>query len=401
MISRQLIRHVNGGAARFTPSLHIKSFSSTPARSADFSHTIIGGGVVGLAVAASLAKQSPSNSVLLVERNPAVGMETSSRNSEVIHAGIYYPPESLRTELCIRGKELIYSTAQEAGVDLKNCGKWIVAQNDDELSYLEKMHERVSALGVPIEWVSDADRKRLEPDVKATAGALNSPTTGIISAHSLMLYLEGEFENNGGTIALLSDVTGLEYKNNEYLLTVESEGEKSEITSAAVVNSAGLAAPKISNMLLPEDCHVTAYYAKGNYFSYSASKPHTNRLVYPCPSSQASLGTHLTLDLGGRIKFGPDLEWVDSPNDLQVNGSRLDEVYEAVTTYLPTVERQHLQADYAGIRPKITGPDQKGVFQDFVIRQEDDFPGFINLLNIESPGLTSSMAIGEKVAKMV
>lgn len=356
---------------------------------------------MGLAVAASLAKQSSSNSVLLLERNSAVGQETSSRNSEVIHAGIYYPPESLRTELCIRGKELIYSTAQEAGVELNNCGKWIVAQNESELSYLEKMHERVTALGVPIEWVSDKDRASLEPDVKATAGALNSPTTGIISAHSLMLYLEGEFENNGGTIALLSDVTGLEYKNQEYVLRVESEGEVSEITSAAVVNSAGLAAPQISNLLLPKERHVTAYYAKGNYFSYSASKPHTNRLIYPCPSSQASLGTHLTLDLGGRIKFGPDLEWVQSPTDLQVNGSRLDEVYEAVTTYLPTVEKKHLQADYSGIRPKITGPDQKGVFQDFVIREEDGFPGFVNLLNIESPGLTSSMAIGEKVAKMV
>ncbi|KAG5354653.1 L-2-hydroxyglutarate oxidase LhgO [Yarrowia sp. B02] len=308
MISRHVARQVGAASARFAPALYKKNFSSTQCRSADFSHTVIGGGVVGLAVAANLAKKSPSNSVLLLERNPAVGMETSSRNSEVIHAGIYYPPESLRTELCIRGKELIYSEAQEAGVELNNCGKWIVAQSEDELSYLENMHARVSSLGVPIEWVSDADRKRLEPDVKATAGALNSPTTGIISAHSLMLYLEGEFENNGGTIALLSDVTGLEYKNQEYLLTVESEGDKSEITSAAIVNSAGLAAPKISNMLLPEDRHVTAYYAKGNYFSYSASKPHTNRLIYPCPSSQASLGTHLTLDLGGRIKFGPDLE---------------------------------------------------------------------------------------------
>lgn len=354
-----------------------------------------------MAVAAALQKQSPSNSVLLIERNEAVGQETSSRNSEVIHAGIYYPPESLRTELCIRGKELIYGPAQDAGVDLRNCGKWIVAQNDQELEYLQNMKKRVESLGVPIEWVSEKQRKELEPDVKATAGALNSPTTGIISAHSLMLYLEGEFENNGGTIALGSNVTALSRENGEYLLTVESAGESSDITSTAVVNSAGLGAPQLSNMLLPEDRHVTAYYAKGNYFSYSASKPHTNRLIYPCPSSQASLGTHLTLDLGGRIKFGPDLEWVESEKDLQVNGSRIDEVYEAVITYLPSVEKEHLTPDYSGIRPKITGPDQKGVFQDFVIREEDGFPGFVNLLNIESPGLTSSMAIGEKVASIL
>ncbi|KAK9364757.1 putative FAD-dependent oxidoreductase [Lipomyces kononenkoae] len=368
---------------------------------ADFSHLVIGAGVVGLSVAARLARGR--GAVLLVDRHSAIGTETSSRNSEVIHAGLYYPPDSLKTKLCVTGKKMLYKVCEEAGIPYRNCGKWIVAQTDAEQEYLESMQEKARQLEIPTEMVPLSRAKAIEPAVTARKAILSSPTTGIVSSHSLMAYLLGKFEASGGDLALNTTVSGIEFDASRGLYTVqfnagdEKRGSESmELKFENVVNSAGLSAPLVSNMLLPPERHLTPYYAKGSYFSYGSSRPKTQRLIYPCPAGHAGLGTHLTLDLGGRLRFGPNVQWVTSPDDLVPEGSQLEEVYAEVARYLPQVDKASLSPDYAGIRPKISGPDHKG-FTDFIIRKEEGFPGFVNLLGIESPGLTSSLAIGDMV----
>ncbi|ANB14228.1 FAD-dependent oxidoreductase, putative [Sugiyamaella lignohabitans] len=363
----------------------------------DFSHLVIGGGVVGLAIAARLARTA-ANSVLLVERHSQVGTETSARNSEVIHAGLYHPPESLRTKLCIKGKNMLYEVASKSGIEYKQCGKWVVAQDEKQHEYLHKMYQRARDFtGVPLEWVSLSKASQLEPSIIAKAAILNSPTTGIVSAHSLMTYYEGQIEQHGGDIALNTAVVAIrQNETSGYTVSCKSDDSSDpiELTATCVINSAGLNAPNISNLLLPKERHVTAYYGKGNYFAYTHSQPKVNRLIYPCPSDHGSLGTHLTLDLNGRLKFGPDFEWVNSADDLQVNGQNLETVKQEISKYIK-LDTSALVADYAGIRPKITQDSSK--FHDFVIREEHGFPGFVNLLNIESPGLTSSLAIAEYV----
>lgn len=393
-----------------------KRFFSTTTykRSADFTHAIIGGGVVGLAIGAELSKQ-PGNSVVIIEKHPECGTETSSRNSEVIHAGIYTPIDSLKTKLCILGKKLIYTEAKSSGVEMRNCGKWIVAQTDDQLEYLQKIHERSKQLDVNTEFLSLSKAKEIEPYINANKGILHSPTTGIISAHSLMNYLTSIFQDNGGEIAVGTKVTGLSFDQHAKEYTIDTketdegdlsgdadtEEEPVSIKANIVINSAGLYAPDISNLLLPSERHIKAYYAKGNYFSYTLSQPKIQRLIYPCPTpGVASLGTHLTIDLGNQIKFGPDIEWVDNPTEFKVNSSNLNDAFIEVKKYFPSISKEHLIPTYAGIRPKLIGPGDKS-FQDFVIREEEGFPGFINLLGIESPGLTSSMGIAKYVKDLL
>lgn len=378
--------------------MKVTNILRTANRASDYSHLVIGGGVVGLAIGSRLSKIG-SNSVLLVEQHNELGTETSSRNSEVIHAGIYHPPNSLRTKLCIRGKHLLYELGEKYGIEMKKCGKWIVAQDDSQYKFLEQMYIRSKEIGVRLEWIPLEKAKELEPAVIAKAGILHSPTTGIVSAHSLMSYLEGSMQSNGADISVNTKVTGIEYQGNSngYIVNCQSGGEETSIKADNVINCAGLHAPDISNMVLPEDRHIKAYYAKGNYFSYTSSKPTVSRLIYPCPNDFASLGTHLTLDMAGRLKFGPDLEWVESPDDLSVNGENLDAAIEEIKKYFD-LDSSHLVPDYAGIRPKIVNTTK---FQDFVIRQEAGLPGFVNLLNIESPGLTASTAIAEYVENLL
>ncbi|KAK9457172.1 putative FAD-dependent oxidoreductase [Dipodascopsis uninucleata] len=372
---------------------------------ADFSHLVIGAGVVGLSIASRLAQAG--GRVLLVERHAAIGTETSARNSEVIHAGIYYPEDSLKTKLCIRGKSMLYHVCEKYGIGYKNCGKWIVAQTDDEHTFLEAMHAKAQSLKVPTEFVTEKQARNLEPAVRARRAILNSPSTGIVSAHELMMYLQGKFENHGGDLALGTKVKALDFDRSRGLynvkFSVSDDGEEldeMDLKFENVINSAGNSAPLISNGILPADRHVLPYFAKGSYFSYNLSTPKTERLIYPCPAGHAGLGTHLTLDLGGRIRFGPNVEWVSSPDDLAANGSQLGEVFDEVQRYLPDIDKTGFSPDYAGIRPKIAGPEKKG-FTDFYIKHEPDFPGFINLLGIESPGLTSSLAIGEYVHELL
>lgn len=377
----------------------------------DFTHTVIGAGAVGLAIASNLVKMSPKHKVLLIEKNEEYGQETSSRNSEVIHAGLYYPPDSLKTKMCIRGKEMIYERRE--AIPLKQCGKWVVAQNEQEMEYLHKLHYKARHLGVPTEFIPPNLAKVDEPAVTARCGVLNSPTTGIVSAHGLMDFLATEFQNGvaEGSLVLGTKVVDIQYLKGREIFEIQTTSRDADddedtefiVKSKYVINSAGLYAPEITNMVLPKEEHIKAYYAKGNYFSYAGPNIHIDRLIYPCPThGVASLGTHLTLDMGGQIRFGPDLEWVNSLYDgvYKVNEHNLNAAVDAVQQYIPLIRREYLHGSYTGIRPKLVGPG--GEFQDFVVREEKEHaPGMISLLGIESPGLTSSMALGEYVSNML
>lgn len=404
-----------------TPRRHARPFSvtSTTRHQADFTHAVIGGGVVGLAIAQQLARRGSASgsttTTLLLERHGAVGTETSSRNSEVIHAGIYYGAGSLKTELCIRGRERLYALCVAHGVPHRRTGKWIVAQTEAQLAALRRIHDFCAReAGVPVRWVGREEASRREPAVRADAGVLESPTTGIVDSHALMLCLLARFEQAGGTLALGSAVEAVEPLLGDgapgsrgWRLSVRdaATGEVSTVTAETLVNSAGLGAVAVHNMIVPPSRRRQMYYAKGNYFSYAARSPRVGTLIYPAPEpGHGGLGTHLTLDLAGRIRFGPDVEWVDSPHDLAVNAARLPQTIEEVKKYLPGLDETQLQPDYAGIRPKLgkLGAVAQGKgFVDFVIQKEEGYQGWINLLNIESPGLTSCLAIAEKVEQLL
>lgn len=380
-------------------SLATSSSTITP----DYSHAIIGGGVVGLAIASELSKVK-GNKVLLIEKNHRTGMETSSRNSEVIHAGLYYPTDSLKAKLCIEGNHIIYNelNPRKTGVDWIKCGKWIVAQTDFEDAILEDMYYKAKHdLGLPVELIPSHKSQWLEPAITVERSILSSPTSGIIDSHSLMEYLTTVIEENDGEVVIGTKVIDVNYNNAVYTLlcqeTVNESNEKVEINAENVINASGLYADQVANMLLPPERHVKQYYARGNYFKLTQSTPPVRRLIYPVPPKNGkSLGTHLTIDLDNQIRFGPDLEYIDSPDDYTVNLANLKPAYEAIRRYYPHIQPEDLEAAYSGIRPKLAGPEDKG-FKDFYIKEEEGFPGFVNLLGIESPGLTSSLAIGRYV----
>lgn len=392
--------------------MFLRSFSTSIARSADFSHVVIGGGVVGTAIASELQAKS-GNFVALVEQHQQLGMETTSRNSEVIHAGLYYPGDSLKAQFCIRGKEWIYKLDPLIVPHMK-CGKWVVAQTEQEKEYLTKLETNAKALCVPVSFISAKQAKKMHPLIRAEALVLESPSTGIVSAHDLTLFFHTAFENAEGTVATNTRVENITYESliPQYRLTCteQGSGEQFEITTDNIVNSAGLHAQKISNLLLPPERHFTSYFAKGSYFTYAPKVPLatskiTSKLIYPCPNPNASsLGTHLTFDLGGQLRFGPDLEWVDeSVQDADllnydVTSQNIKEAQKAIATYFPSITVDQLQPSYSGIRPKLVSKEEnKKLFADFYVKQEEGFPGFVNLIGIESPGLTSSWAIAEYV----
>jgi L-2-hydroxyglutarate oxidase LhgO len=394
-------------------------FSTSIASRADFTHVVIGGGAVGLAISRQLQSRHGA-STLLIEQHGAVGTETSSRNSEVIHAGLYYGLDSLKTELCIQGRLMLYRLCEEQNIPFRNTGKLVVAQNEAEWAALKKIHEFSKEIEVPTSLISSEEVKSREPAVQAKAGALFSPTTGILDSHSYMQFLHGDFEDRGGVAAFRSTVTRVVPRNNgtdgwevwTKPTTSSREHEQGQdsaeetcVIAGTLINSAGLHAVPLSNSILPKDRHITPYYAKGSYYSYSASKPRTKTLIYPAPKvGHAGLGTHLTLDMGNRIRFGPDVEWVDSPTDYSVSDKHLAAALDDICEYLPGIDRDSVALDYAGIRPKLDKASAvasgKG-FKDFYIKKEDGFHGFVNLLGIESPGLTSSLAIAELVEKLL
>ncbi|KAI1122136.1 FAD dependent oxidoreductase [Nemania abortiva] len=402
----------------------IRPFTSTAPVRADFTHVVIGGGVIGLATARALAHRTSGSafgaSTLLLERHASIGTETSSRNSEVIHAGLYYGAGTLKTRLCIRGREKLYAFCASHRVGHANTGKWIVAQDDAEREALERLHAACrDEIQVPTRWVGEREARETEPSVRAATGVLESPTTGIVDSHGLMVALQGELEDAGGVVALNSTVAGIEPLcapsssgaasrpgSGGWRLTVRDSntGESSTIEADTIVNSAGLGAAEIHNMIVPPSRHTRLYYAKGNYLSYNASSPRVRRLVYPVTLPGAGgLGTHLTLDLAGRIRFGPDVEWVDDPSDLAVNTARFPNMLAAVRRYLPGIDERALSPDYAGIRPKLGKAGAVGAgkgFFDFHIKMEDGYAGWVNMLGMESPGLTSSIAIGDYVSDL-
>jgi L-2-hydroxyglutarate oxidase LhgO len=357
---------------------------------------VIGAGVVGLAVARALALQG--REVMVLEAAEGIGTGTSSRNSEVIHAGIYYAQGSLKARLCVQGKEMLYAFCAERGIAHRRCGKLIVATSAPQVAQLQGIIDKAAANGVhDLVLLSRAQARAMEPELECVA-AVHSPSTGIVDSHALMLALQGELENAGGLVALNSPLARAECLQEGIVLVAE---DGTQLQAATVVNAAGLHAPALARRFAGLDArHVpTAYYAKGNYFTLSGRSPFS-RLIYPVPEA-AGLGVHLTLDLGGQAKFGPDVQWVDSPDDLVVDAARGEAFYAEVRKYWPRLADGALVPGYAGIRPKIQAPHEPA--RDFLIQgpAEHGVAGLVNLFGIESPGLTSSLAIGAQVAALL
>jgi len=357
---------------------------------------VVGAGVVGLAIARELALQG--REVLVLEQADAIGTGTSSRNSEVIHAGIYYPRGSLKALLCVQGKALLYAYCAERGIAHRRCGKLIVATSAEQLAQLDKVLAMALGNGVDdLQWLTRAQAQQLEPALECV-GALLSPSTGIVDSHALMLSLQGDMENAGGALAVNSGLDSARCTDRGIEL-LASDG--TPLLARVVVNAAGLAAPMLARRfqgLAPEHLP-TPHYAKGNYFTLAGRSPF-DHLVYPVPEG-AGLGVHLTIDLGGQAKFGPDVQWVDSPTDLVVDPARGEAFYAEVRKYWPALQDGALLPGYAGIRPKLQ-PAQAGP-ADFVIQgpQAHGVAGLVNLFGIESPGLTSALAIARQVAGML
>lgn len=362
---------------------------------------VIGAGVVGLAVGRALAQAG--HEVVCAEAQGAIGQGVSSRNSEVIHAGLYYTPGSLKARLCVRGKDLLYQLCASHGVDHRNCGKLVVANSEDDVAALRSLQDRAIANGVPVQWLDGAQARRLEPELRCSA-ALLSPTTGIVDSHGLMLALQGDMEKAGGLVALGSPVQGAQLGQGaqDHVLRL---GDGSELACGLLVNAASLHACALARKfegLAPQ--HVPrAFFAKGSYFGLAGKSPFA-RLVYPAPAD-AWLGVHLTLDLGGQAKFGPDLQWleVEAPEqiDYTVDPSRAQGFYADVRRYWPGLPDGALVPSYSGVRPKIYGPGERA--PDFRIDGPalHGVPRLVNLFGIESPGLTSALAIAEEVAAVL
>ena len=354
---------------------------------------VIGAGVVGLAVARRLAIEG--REVVVLEAEEAIGTHTSSRNSEVIHAGIYYTPGSLKARLCVPGKQALYRYCEAHGIGHRRCGKLIVATSEAQRPALEKLHAQALANGVDdLQWLTGEQARALEPQLACVA-ALISPSTGIIDSHGLMLAIQGDAEERGTAIAFRSPVEGGRLVTEAIELEVGGE-QRMRIQARCVVNSAGLNAQRVATSLagFPASHVPPCHYAKGNYYSLSGRSPFS-RLIYPIPEL-AGLGVHLCLDLSGQARFGPDVEWVEAI-DYRVEPRRADAYYREIRRYWPKLAEGALQPGYAGIRPKIQAPGEPAC--DFLIEGPRDHgvAGLVNLFGIESPGLTASLAIADHV----
>lgn len=357
---------------------------------------VIGAGVVGLAVARALAMQG--REVLLIEAGDAIGTQTSARSSEVIHAGIYYPQGSLKAQLCVQGKVLLYAYCRERAIAHRQCGKLIVATQADQLPALESLRARALRNGVADLALLDAAQARaLEPAVHCV-GALHSPSTGIIDSHALMLSLLADMEAAGGVLALNSPVALMRYAQGAIELEAK---DGTRLHARCVVNSAGLDAIALAHRTQGLDAAriPKAFFAKGQYFSVARRSPFS-RLIYPMPSP-GGLGIHLTLDLAGQARFGPDVQWVEDSSDYAVDPARAAVFADEIRRYWPELPEGALQPAYCGIRPKIAGPADPAA--DFCIQgpSSHGIPGLVNLFGIESPGLTSCLALGARVAQLL
>ena len=357
---------------------------------------VIGAGVVGLAVARALALQG--REVMVLEAADAIGTQTSSRNSEVIHAGIYYPQGSLKARLCVQGRQMLYAYCEARGIGHRRCGKLIVATHEAQQAQLQAIQAKAAANGVTdLVLLTREQAVAMEPALHCVA-ALHSPSTGIVDSHALMLALQGDLEHAGGMVVLNAPLARAQVRADGLMLEMQ---DGTQLIANSVINAAGVHAPAVARTFEGLDArHVpAAYYCKGNYFTLSGRSPFQH-LIYPVPEA-AGLGVHLTVDLGGQAKFGPDVQWVESPDDLVVQPARGEVFYAEVRKYWPALPDGALLPGYAGIRPKINAPHE--VASDFVIQGPavHGVPGLVNLFGIESPGLTSSLAIGEWVVELL
>jgi L-2-hydroxyglutarate oxidase LhgO len=365
--------------------------------------TIIGAGVVGLAIASIITEQHTS--VFVIEKHPTFGQETSSRNSEVIHAGIYYPKDSLKARLCVEGNKLLYDFCKKHDIPHKNCGKLIVATSEDEVNVLDGIRQRAADNDVSdLRLIDKEEISALEPNILALK-ALLSPSTGIIDSHSLMKQYETIAVNNGAQMVYGNEVTGITKTNEGYNVTLcQPDGSEYSFTSKIVINAAGLCSDKISEMLGLFDDNLKIHFCKGQYFRINPPKNRlVNGLVYPVPFKNLDgLGVHITIDLSGGVKLGPDVTYLDENiYDYSVDAGKLNEFYKSAKRFLPFLEPDDIAPEMAGIRPKI---QRKGEAEkDFYIKEETarGYPGFINLIGIESPGLTASLAIAKYVSGML
>jgi L-2-hydroxyglutarate oxidase LhgO len=357
---------------------------------------VIGAGVVGLAIARAFALRG--REVIVLEAEESIGNHTSSRNSEVIHAGIYYPEGSLKARLCVQGKQLLYPYCRERGIPFDNCGKVLVATSEAEIPVVLGYIDKANANGVhDLRPISLDELRDLEPGVRAVA-AVFSPSTGIIDSHALMLALQGDLENSGGAVVFLSPTLGGTVTRDGIVLRVGGS-EPMELACKTVINSAGLLAPQVARSIagIPEHTIPPQYFAKGHYYTMSGKSPF-RRLVYPM-AGHGFLGVHVTVDLGGQARFGPDIEWIDRV-DYSFNSAREPLFYAAIREYYPALKDGALHPGYTGIRPKISGPAEPAA--DFLIQgpSEHGVAGLVNLYGIESPGLTASLAIAQHVVAL-
>ena len=364
--------------------------------------TVIGAGVVGLAVAAQVSGKGKD--VYILEKNETFGKETSSRNSEIIHAGIYYPEGSLKAETCVDGNAMLYEICRRYGIGHRKTGKLIVATEDEDVGKLEELLERGSRNGARgLKVLSRGEINKLEPNIEAVA-AIFSPSSGTMDSHTLMRYFLSKAQGAGAKIAYKSNVIGIEKLSDGYEVTVENGSGSFPFKTEILINCAGLYSDRIAQLggIDINKAGYQLFYCKGEYFSVGNRKNRLiKRLIYPVPQpSGGGLGIHATLDLEGRMRLGPDARYVNEI-DYRVDESQRGLFYSSVKAFLPFIESDDLEPEMAGIRPKLQGPGDD--FRDFVIKHEQDrgLPGFINLIGIESPGLTSAPAIARYVESMV
>ena len=358
---------------------------------------VIGAGVVGLATARALALAG--HDVLVLERAFTIGFETSSHNSEVIHGGLYYPAGSLKARCCVTGRERLYPYCREHGVPHAQIGKLIVAAEESEIVGIERIANTARANGVDdLQWLTASQAQRLEPALRCVA-ALLSPSTGIIDTHALMLAFQGEAEAAGAMVVLRTPVLSGRVRDDGFDLAIGGD-EPTVIRCRCLVNATGLYAPALARAVdgIPRETIPPAYFCRGVYFSLTGPAPF-RRLVYPVPPP-GGLGVHITLDLAGQARFGPDVEWIAAV-DYTVDPARGDAFYAAIRTYWPELRNGVLQPGYAGIRPKISGPEEPAV--DFIVQGPEihGVSGLVNLYGIESPGLTASMPLADEVIRQL
>lgn len=359
---------------------------------------VVGAGVVGLAVARSLALAG--REVIVLEAANAIGTETSSRNSEVIHAGIYYPTGSLKARLCVAGREALYRFCADRGIPHKRLGKLIVATDESQVPKLDAIRRQAASNGVDDLYpIAGAEAMALEPQLRCEA-ALVSPSTGIVDSHGVMLALQGDLEDRGGMIAFNSPLLSGRVEDDGFTLEVGGP-EPMRIGCALLVNAAGLGAWDAARTLdgFPAGDIPPKHLAKGNYYALGMGRSPFTRLIYPIPED-GGLGVHVTLDLAGQARFGPDVEWIDRV-EYSVDPRRADRFYDSIRRYWPALPDDALVPAYCGIRPKLSGPGEPAA--DFLIQGPavHGVPGLVNLFGMESPGLTSCLAIGDFVAGMV